>query len=100
MDYCNFTVGGKECNALGLYDMSGNVREFCYDMYIEDVSDIPDQNDPVGEKTFDGQLVQYFRVVRGGSGKHSILSIVGYRDSCFVGLEEKQNIGIRLACKK
>jgi len=43
-------VGQKLCNELGLYDMSGNVREWCWDWYGDT------QDGPSGE----------MRVVRGG----------------------------------
>ncbi len=52
-------VGTKEPNELGIYDMSGNVSEWCNDWYGE--YDDKAQTNPVGEKR--GKS----RVVRGGS---------------------------------
>jgi formylglycine-generating enzyme required for sulfatase activity len=63
--YCNNSqgklhqVGTKEPNKFGVYDMSGNVNEWCWDIYGE----YPHTNvtDPIGLRTGD------IRVVRGGS---------------------------------
>ncbi|MCI7435580.1 MAG: formylglycine-generating enzyme family protein [Spirochaetia bacterium] len=50
-------VKGKKANSLGIYDMSGNVLEWCYDWY-----------DTVNSSTADtGASSSSFRVMRGGS---------------------------------
>jgi len=55
-------VGQKLANELGIYDMSGNVAEWCSDWYGEDYySKTVDEIDPKGPKT--GTK----RIVRGGS---------------------------------
>jgi formylglycine-generating enzyme required for sulfatase activity len=56
-------VGQKPANAWGLYDMHGNILEFCWDLYEGYSSEA--QIDPVGTAFGDK------RVVRGGSWTHS-----------------------------
>jgi sulfatase modifying factor 1 len=54
-------VGLKKPNAFGLYDMHGNVSEWCYDYFGEDYYKQSSEKDPTGPTSGS------FRVLRGGS---------------------------------
>ena len=56
-------VGSFPANAFGLYDMHGNVWQWCQDWYDKDYYQKSPRNDPVNETA--GKL--RFRVLRGGS---------------------------------
>jgi hypothetical protein len=97
-DYCWYVdnsdrethaVGTKKENAWGIYDMIGNVGEWCLDWYY----DLPSWgSDPMGP------LSGSRRVIRGGSwGYLSIHCTSSYRDS-FSPSNGYGYYGIRLAC--
>ena len=85
-------VGTKKYNELGIYDMSGNVSELCYNYYESYTTD--DQVNPIGKTIGDK------RVVRGGNISSASLNCrVGTRTT--ISQTEKQaKIGFRIVLSK
>jgi formylglycine-generating enzyme required for sulfatase activity len=72
-------VGGKLANELGLYDMSGNVMEWCWDKW-DSSSDYP--AGALDNNTYRDTTSGDYRVYRGGSWNNSAYSAaVATRDS-------------------
>ena len=84
-------VKSKDPNALGLYDMSGNVWEWCFDW--GDTIAAENVTDPQGAAS------GFRRVIRGGSWYGSAeTSTVGLRDRGSPG-HRSGGLGFRLACR-
>ncbi|MGM9869502.1 MAG: SUMF1/EgtB/PvdO family nonheme iron enzyme, partial [Sodaliphilus sp.] len=82
-------VGTKAPNELGIYDMSGNVREWCSDRYGSYTSSA--QTNPTGANSGSD------RVYRGGCWYNSARECrVSYRD-CLIQTYRNRIIGFRLA---
>jgi formylglycine-generating enzyme required for sulfatase activity len=88
---CALQVGLKKSNAFGLYDMHGNVNEWCHDYYGEDYYKQSSAQDPTGPVTGSS------RVLRGGSywAKDSRLTRSACRYRKVVGGRDN-SVGFRL----
>ena len=82
-------VKKKPGNAWGLYDMHGNVQEWCWDWYGNYTNGV--QTDPPGPSSGTG------RVVRGGSYLDAALLVRSAYRNYFVPSYVDRNIGFRIA---
>lgn len=82
-------IGGKRCNELGLYDMTGNVSEWCNDYYAE--------YDTASVTNPDGPANGIYRVIRGGDFRtlnmYDLKTSTRYYASPFVN---RKGTGLRL----
>ena len=84
-------VGSKRANALGIYDMSGNVWEWCKDWYANSYVSY-DTNNPVGPSS--GSV----RVIRGGSWRNVAFNCrVASRNNYYPGIRGN-GLGFRVVC--
>ena len=60
-------VAKKAPNALGLYDMSGNVCEWCWDLYNGNYENVKIQKDPTGFIPENPEGYYSKRIIRGGT---------------------------------
>ncbi|WP_178842385.1 SUMF1/EgtB/PvdO family nonheme iron enzyme [uncultured Treponema sp.] len=83
-------VGQKDPNTLGIYDMSGNVSEWCYD--LRNTVEQGPETDPVGPLAGDNS-----RICRGGSWESDASDCsVTYRNSRSLGIRA-YDLGFRVA---
>ena len=86
-------VGQKRANALGIYDMSGNVWEWCSDWYDSDYYSNSPRINP------DGPIDGEFKIIRGGCNGTKPEYCRSASRLCYVNCDFKRNdIGFRLAC--
>jgi len=83
-------VGRKVANELGIYDMSGNVEEWCNDWYSKDYYTKKNVTDPQGP---DGG---FSKVVRGGSWASNAHEIVVTRRAAYLPNTKSISLGFRL----
>lgn len=84
-------VGGKQANELGIYDMSGNVYEWCNDWYGSTYYSSSPTDNPQGPST------GFYRIFRGGSWYYVPYRCRVAHRSSYYQTSKNYYVGFRLA---
>jgi formylglycine-generating enzyme len=90
-DQITHKVGSKKPNDLGLYDMSGNVGEWCQDWYKASYYEESPKDNPQGPDK--GEM----RVMRGGSWNDGSITLRPVTRSWYAPVSNSSVFGLRLA---
>lgn len=86
-------VGTKKANEIGIYDMSGNVWEFCWDFYSDTYYSLSPLKDPLGPSQGES------RSLRGGSWTDDMVFNKVYYRSYYSQRQRGTNVGFRTVRK-
>ena len=95
-------VGQKMPNELGIYDMSGNVAEWCNDYFGNQYEDYYNDNDSIKEHVYNPQGPSkpcneyYLKIVRGGCWSSSASNNENESEYHFPAFDSTDWLGIRL----
>jgi formylglycine-generating enzyme len=93
--------GQKKPNELGIYEMSGNLREWCWDLYDEDYYTNSPKNNPTGTSTPKSRGGgSNNRVLRGGSWASTQENCRSSKRDCAWAGCDSPDIGIRVVRSK
>lgn len=92
------SVGQKKANELGIYDMSGNVWEWCLDDFHNGYEGKPDRLKDNGNEPWGGMNLSQNHMLRGGSWNYNAGDCRSAYRHYFLARSRSSIVGFRVVC--